>query len=626
MDKVVAEYNTLLKAHVAPATRDQQLRKTIQGISDFKQSGLSVDGTVWGRFQDNSYYMFNDHDVPDSFSPQSAPSLRPVKLPNIAKPGAGGGPNMVDGSNATVLDVFDGSMGTPNSQITKMLTKRGYNVTSTTATLPTLRSMSNMSVLYWSSHGGQANNYLRPANTFWAVWTATPANATADGNNYQDLVNGRLVIFDAPAGQAIGPFKDIERRYAITASWVTYYGWSFTTHSTAFINCCWSDAGGFCAALRSLSQPAGITYGWSNAANPANAWRAAGYFFDRTLGTDIYPPKMPGGLRPFSCDTVFGKMEDNGYNSAGTTQYGPSNLIENGHDILLAPSVANMDMYDMPYPDADPQTTLIINGNFGSLSPQTVDINGASVPFKYVSNTEIDAYPPGSASAAGYSGGVQIVTSKGIKGNAAPLTSWAGTFEYDANPFPHYITGKITMSGSYRADIHKYRTEVDGELQMPTPTYDRISLGTTMNWVATGTLPDMHDVTPQSGSESYSFIPGQQTGYILDAQIDRASSTFSLAFVYLGASWKVTYPPAPVTATLLIEPDPKLESLTSSTQTDKFGFPIYPQMLLGTMNNSYGTPKTTFEGEGYKADGAQFVFPAITPQFAPTDNAEEDIS
>lgn len=533
---------------------------------------------------------------------------------------------MVDGNNAVVLDVFDGSMGTPNSQISQMLTKRGYNVTSTTATLPVLRSLSNMSVLYWSTHGGQANNYLRPGSTFWSIWTATPANATADANNYDDLVNGRLVIFDAPAGKALGPFKDIERRYAITASWVSYYNWSFTTHSCAFINCCWSDAGGFCEALRSLGQPAGLTYGWSNAANPSAAWRAGGYFFDRALGTDMYSPKMPGKLRPFSCDTVCGKMDSLGYTQAGTEEYGASALQENGHDLMLAPSVANMTMYDFPLPGAPNEATLIINGNFGTSAPNDVQINGTSVKFKFVSSTEIDASPPGKDSAPGYSGGVQVITAKGIKGNAAPLTSWQGTYEYDANPVAEFITGKMTITTSFRADIHKYRTAVDGDLQDPTASYDRPSAGTQLQWAASGMVPHTVDVTPQSGTLSYSFV-NPSSGYILDAKIDRPGGVFNLAFQYLGASWEIqSVPPNPDgPSTFQIPTDPLICTFAPST-VDKYGYPVFTTKMSVPMANDYSTQKQTFKGQGYPADAAQFILPALTPQFAPTDDEEEDIS
>lgn len=636
MDKVVAAYKVLIGNKVAPLVRDQQLLKTIQGIPDFKESGLSVDGTVWGRFQDNSYYMFNDHDVPDSFvsAAKSGVAFRAPQLPApslSSHPMDSGAAEMVSGANAYVLDVFDGSMGTPNTQITKMLTKRGYSVTSARATLPILRSLTNISVLYWSSHGGQASNYLWPNSNFWSVWTATLANEASDQANYDDLIHGRLVVFDAPAGKAVGPFKNMERRYAITASWVTYYKWNFTKNSVAFINCCWSEAGGFCGALRSLSSPANMTYGWSNAANPDAAWKSAAYFFDRALGTDLAEPNMPGKLRPFSADSVFGKMDSSGLAVAPTTQYGACQLYENArNDVMLAPSVANMTLYDMPFKDASPHSQLVLTGFFGSSAPGIVRIDGTSVPFKYISKTEIDVTPPTSSSAAGYAGGVQVETPEGVKGNAAPLTSWNGTFEYDANPVPKLITGKVLMTGSFRADIHKYRKEVDGDLIDPTATYDRISMDTQANWAATGKLPYSTDITPQSGMYSYGLDSSQNppygAGFQLDAMIDRKAGTFNLAYLYLGMNWTIHIEHAPDNQTFVIPGDPKLVNIESAGNPDKFGFPQYPMELMGTLNGNFGTPKVITKGQGYDATGAQFIFPALTPNFAPTSDAEEDVS
>jgi hypothetical protein len=140
-------------------------------------------------------------------------------------------------------------------------------------------------------------------------------------------------------------------------------------------------------------------------------------------------------------------------------------------------------------------------------------------------------------------------------------------------------------------------------------------------------LPDQVDSTPQSGSYSFGLVPGGLfgSGYELDGTINRSGATFGLAFLYLGTNWTYTVSVSkPIYGVIPI--DNLLNETQGNFTKDKYGLPVYAPKILGSMNDTYGTPKTIFQGFAYKENGAQFIFPAMTPQFPPTTDTEEDSS
>lgn len=625
-DKVTAKFQALEAQGLSETDREAALLAFMKTDTDFAQTGQASDGTLWARFSDNSYYLFNDRDLPDS--DYSAPPVGPKFGASTGRSSfqSRGDVPLADGKTALLFDCFNGFLGEPNDKIAGLLTKRGYTVQNMDATLENLRTVNNATVLYVSSHGGKAETYLHPGE-FWSMWTDTEATAANDATYIDDLTSGRLVVFEAATGFGALGYKQMQRHYAITADWVKHYGWSFTKHSVAFMNFCWSDAGGMTKALKSIAQPAGLTLGWSNAAEPNHAWRSGLYFFDRCLGTalkDSTLPQLPGGARPFPAQQVFIKMNAIGYTFADTSEFGSSELIGAGADVQLAPSVANMETFDPGFHGASATSKLIIHGLFGANAPSKVTVGGKSVAFQYVSATEIDCDIPDDPG-DGYAGPVLVYSSDEIKSNAPDLTWWFGGFEYTGNPAPTETTGKIDIDANFRCDVHKYRTEVDGDLKDPAATYARTAIGTMADWSQSAIPPGYQLGSPLSGSYPLGLdgesVPPYGTGFLLDAKVDRKAGAFNVAFNYLGTDVKGVLPSVPPVYFLI--PHDQLLCATNYVGRDKYGSVIYTPTDLASFDTNLAVKPYVFQGTNSLL-GTTFSVPSMVPQYAPTSDHEED--
>lgn len=633
MDKVDAKFNTLVAAKLAPLERERQLKDYMATLPEFAKTGIAPDGTIWGQFADQSFYMVSDRAVPDEFVPQQ-PGGRTARSAFTSAPApavrtlAGGALEVVSGSAAYVFETFDGSMGTPNEEITEMLAKRGYRVTSGPATVEALRNVKDAGVFYISTHGGQASHPLNGGKRFWSMWTATEATPENDAKYEADLRAGRLVVFKAEYGKSIGPFEYSERRYAITADWVKHYGWTFSDRSVAFINCCWSDAGGFNQALRSLTKPASTTFGWDNAAHPEKAWRVARYFFDRGLGTNQAEPIMPGGMRPFSTDEVFAKETELGFIDGTTQIYGPCTLVKQGKNAMLAPAIMTMEVYERGIEPTTVQSQLILKGQLGKVLPKTLKIGGvAATNIVMLSETEWQATVP-SAAGPGFSGRVEIEMPSGIKSNAPLMTSWTGTFIYEGAPVTtvsNNVRGKITVTGHFRADVHKYRDQVDGPLITPTARYARAAVGSTANWAITGAMPGWSYVTPTAKTMPYGLrnVPALYgDGFIMDLKLDRRAGTVGFGFNYLSTNVDYVVPPAPQVFTIVIPRD-NLLLATPTQNSDRFGGALFTPKATGNLNPNLTTAAQTFDGTMPQM-GTKLICSALSVAHAPDEDDEED--
>lgn len=635
MDKVDKKLDDLMKASVPPIQREQQVKAYMATLPEFIKTGISPDGTLWGQFADKSYYMVSDRAVPDDFTAKGpsrdrlAQAFMNVPAPP-SQPSAGGALEVVSGSKAYVFDTFDGSMGTPNEEITEMLTKRGYNVSSGPATVEALRNVKDAGVFYISTHGGQATHPLNGGRAFWSMWTATEATPENDLKYEADLRAGRLVVFKAEYGKSIGPFTYSERRYAITADWITYYGWTFADRSVAFINCCWSDAGGFNQALRMLAKPASTTLGWSNAAHPDKAWRVARYFFDRSLGTNLSAPILPGGTRPFSTDEVFAKEQQLNYTDGTTTIYGPCVLVKQGKNAMLAPAISTMEVYERGIEPTTVQSQLFVKGQLGKTLPRSLKIGGvAASAITMLNENEWQVTIP-SAAGAGFSGQVEIEMQSGIKSNTPLLTSWTGTFTYEGAPLTtvgNNVRGKITSTLHFRADLHKYREVVDGPLVTPPARYARAAVGSSANWSLTGALPGWSYVTPTAGTLPYGLrqqpVPFG-TGYVADLVLNRRNNTVGYAWGFLGTN--VSYRVQGVPQTFdVVTPQDHLLIATPNQTPDRVGGPTFTPKAVGNLLPDMRTALQVFQGATPER-GTKLTVSALSVQHAPNDDWEEDPS
>jgi len=635
MNKVRAKYDALVAANVKNVYRELQLVAYMKNLPEFAKAGLAPDGTLWGKFADNSFYLFSDRSVPDDFTPtpsrprRALPALSQAAAPSKPLSATGASVEVVNSRKAFVFDTFDGSMGTPNEEITEMLIKRGYQVTSSAATLEALRTVRDAGALYFSSHGGQATHPSNPQARFWSVWSSTEATPENDTRYWNDIAAGRLVVFEAAYGKSLGPLKYVSRRYAITGDWVKYYQWSFSNRSIAFINCCWSDKGGFTAALRLLPRPASTTFGWDNAAHPEKAWRAARYLFDRALGTNLLDPKLVGGARPFPTDDVFAKEVELGYTDGTTRDYGACTLVKAGANIVLAPSIKRMEVFERGMEPAQTKPRLYIYGSLGTELPQAVKIEGVPVTsVSIVSENEWKcdiAASPG----PGFAGRVEIVSAGGIKSNTPLITSWQGSFQYRGAPLTlngNNVRGTIDFPVVYRADVHRFRETVDGELLFQPSAYARNASTSGANWKFTGALPGWVYTTPISGVLPFGLRGSPAplgTGYIMDAKFDRKAGTAGFAVSFMGTYANYRIDPVPQTFTVVIPTDLLLVSRVPSG-TDKYGAQIYPVRSIGQLRPDLTVPKQTFDGTQVTQMGTQLECKSLAPTYISSDRCEED--
>lgn len=629
MDKVTNEYKTLLAQGMDQDAADQKLLQFVQSDTDFTNSGIDEDGSVWARFPDNTYYIFNGHtfDASQSGSSASLPANFASSVPDVHA--ADAGVPVVDGSKAILFDTFDGYLGEPIKQLTKILQQRGYSVQAEDSTLENLKSVNNVSVLFSASHG--LIFHRDDLMNVGSMWTDTEASASNDALYADDIKAGRLAWFTAASGFGFRSYTRTETHYAITPAWIKYYNWSFTPHSVAFLDFCWSDAGGIASALRSIPKPASLTFGWSNECEPHHAWRAGLYFFDRALGTGFSDPTIPllkGKGRPFPSSDVFAKMVDLGFNTADTTDNGPSHLVMSGENILLAPSVANMETYDPGIFNGEgDKTKLIIHGNFGTEAPSKVTVGGTSVTFNYVNGQELDCDIPDKPG-PGYAGPVQISTSDGVTSNAPSLTWWSGSFKYTGNPVPTVTTAEMDIDANFRCDIHKYRTAVDGDLQDPAQSHARTSLDTVDKWSQSSLPPGYTLISSLTGTYSLGLDGNANkpwgTGFDLEFYVDRKGGTIKIAYSYLGTDVLGTVPPETKQIPFLIPGDPLLTA-PGYNGVDKYGWGMLtPNMDLTLNTDDFTTAQVTFIGSNPAIMNTTFVAPAMTPQYAPTSDAEED--
>lgn len=285
-----------------------------------------------------------------------------------------------------------------------------------------------------------------------------------------------------------------------------------------------------------------------------------------------------------------------------------------------------METCDPAYGSNNNKTKLVIHGNFGDSAVAKVTVGGSEVPFTYKSDTELDCDIPDTPG-DGYAGPVQVVTGDGIKSNAPSLTWWFGAMEYKST-VPNAQSGKIDMNANFRADVHKYRNEVDGDLQDPAAVYARTSVDTTADWTML-TLPlDYTAQSPMSGSYNV-YLDGKAnppfgTGFELGALFDRAAGRVTIAFLYLGTDVYAA-PPGPVQAVpFSIFPD--TQNLCGSPvvgQMDKLNYPKFDGKLPNTLASDLSIMNDTFSAT-VSAITSSFSVPNMTPQYAPTDDAEED--
>jgi hypothetical protein len=636
--------------------RNQQLVELLRGRPGVAEAAINPDGSVWARFTDNRYYIINDTLIPESRSKSAAaPPVSPgetiASLPGVERTPsralrAAGSVELPDSTNAYLLTgvlderelLLEPLDNPPNPDLQKMLNKKEYHVIRSKASVDILKTIRNAGVLHISTHGGTAGT---AAGRFYGVFTSTEVTPENDTKYDADLVAGRLVYFTSVIGYRFAVQHVNKTNYAITPRFVQDYGWTFSSNSIAFINCCWSDALGFTQTLRSLPKPCAITVGWSNAAHPEKAWRAARFLFDRLLGTNMAEPKETVNQRPFDIVAVYQDMQKRGFTDA-TTPFGPSQLIvtdgagspggiQVSQNRILAPSIERMEVQErsLELPTLG-ESRLTIHGMFGS-NPGTVTIDGTPV-VKIISWSADKivcqiADKPG----PGFAGNVIVTAKNSVKSNAVPLTVWQGVFTYSGHPASAQLPTRsdIEFRVVFRADVHAYRKEPGGPLLKQKGVAFRAAATSVCSWeMKNGPLPGRtwvkyRDTLPYGlHGSAFPQYGKYGTGFIFEGTLNPELGTILLAVDFLNCV-AVMQPPAPLPLEDLATPRDDL-ILARPLPPGTNGDTLFQPQVMGVLNENFSLGAGDVTGRMTDAFGTRLRWNAITPTHAPDSDRGED--
>jgi hypothetical protein len=437
---------------------DQQVVNFLRSRPEFEDAGSVKPGGAWARFKDGELLIVSRNFVepdPDrsrafAYAPEAATRAAGKELPRQ---------DMVH-----IFNALGTAFTPPHEDLRLWMIRHGYQLAQEReATIEALKNINNDGVFYINSHGDFGKT--RDNTSLWALWTADEVSPEKD-LLYKDLLaDGSLVRFSAIHNRAPiqNPFNDaIEgnyaTHYAITKRFVDKFNWRFGTNSLVFMNCCWSAEADF--ADTCIARGASVYAGWTNAANPPQAWRAARFLFDRLLGqlqgvNNEYPE--PGGpQRAFRIGEVFTDLQGRGWDQTQTS-FGNGQLIygpTTGGFGLLAPSIKYVETNEI-------DKKLILYGQFGTdpgAGIRYVRINGTDLNVTKWENERIEAdiLPDQFGDVW-----VQIVARKS---NIRQLTRWEGVMDYLATG-PQTLKQTAKIHYRIRADVGKFRNEPGGPLQ-----------------------------------------------------------------------------------------------------------------------------------------------------------------
>ena len=629
----------------------------LQTRPEFAASGVTSVDSVWGRLKDGHLFIASSAFIPGEDGraaggrgafPSSDTKISPVNFPfrfangsraassiNLSAPAhdksAAESTRSADNElpknpQARVLLSLDkGFYNPPNDQIAGMLRDYKYNVLQQMATVSNLKSVSGDGAFYWGAHGDIGYDD-RARLSYWSVWTADDVTDAANLANKADLDDGSLVYF-AAAFQHEGNVTRIKTHYAITTKFIAKYNWSFAPDCFLFMNCCYSDYANITTDMSSRSGPVTATYGWSNSAGVAAAWKAGAFAFDRLLGANRTEPKESTPQRPFDSAQVYFEMKARGLDNASVSGNGCMLISKDAGAPLLAPSLERMEMSErLQESPLRGKSKLTLFGQFGG-DKGVVKIGGVEVPIDTWNADKIECEPadlPG----PGFAGDV-LVISHDRPSNSVPLTQWHGKLTYTIDLLPPQASNAvstITCDVYFRGDIHKYRDTAGQGRLYPNPWNFRAAQGSTAHWVVTGNPPPMATWSgPLSADLTFGLNgtvnPPYGTGYIVSGVIDASSSAVKFSFNFLGCVTGYTFP-APPSAAVATLHDPKLTSQGSNVGSD--GYVVYSNNLPATIGmDDYVISGATLTGSTPIFE-PKLVWTDFIPTFQPDDNKGED--
>lgn len=380
----------------------------------------------------------------------AAPLLPPQDIPTAA-------------TARVLLAVGNGfpSVGVTTRRLISWLTTKNYSISSTSATVTSLKTVGGDGVFYYLGHGASATPRTGPdeyviSSTSSAV---TPAEIAAFENEV--AANRLCIVNDVVDYDADG--REIHSlRYGITSKFISTYWQNFSDHAVVFINACGSDgSAGFKAAIQAKNGPA--YFGWTQIVNCADAGDVAEFMVDRMLGINKHFRKETPAQRPFDAESVYNDLKSRGLHIRANNDplasyqtkfnYTPGS----GNFGVLAPSIRFMAILEH-------QDTVEMTGIFGQ-DPGArgkLKVGGTELPIGSWEPGLIRAFIPNTG--VGCVGPVTVEVD-GRVSNTVNLTEWKGEITYHHNDAGS-LAGNITMNCHFRADVHLFR---DGPGLAPHP-------------------------------------------------------------------------------------------------------------------------------------------------------------
>jgi hypothetical protein len=446
-----------------------------------------------------------------------------------------------------LLSWFDSSVDSL-SEIAKMLTGRGYQVTQANSIDPAvLRTLPSqpVGILYINTHGllnpptvapqsqgEDADNAPPPALTFGiatslltsatqaslgaAAWAALQAdiNATdANGNPQPRLVPGVGPVMTRGSNGLLTKTGTRSVFFATNAFFQFYWASQvFAENSLVFVNGCLSADDTFQQTCTAAGG--GLVLGWTMPVKSEDGAATADYIFDRMLGAnDPLPQFFRETLhqRPFDWNTAQLEMKNHKslLGSPLGTSFAPFmgqqvdvslSPVVNGSSGLLVPSIVYIGIDEIG-------KHLFVNGEFGSVEGKVNLCSSLSASSGTPLNVEtwtgnmITCTLPAPGDSGGTSGYV-IVTVNGISSNCIPLSEWNGTLVTTAKGGGN-LNETITMTYRLRLDGHHYRTDFSSLLSSssytPIPVFAFASQDSTCTYLASGQAD-----LPSGGTETLS--------------------------------------------------------------------------------------------------------------------------
>ncbi|HEY1131085.1 MAG TPA: hypothetical protein VGF12_16890 [Roseateles sp.] len=463
-----------------------QLADTLRASGRFSRVDVMPDGGVAARFADGHWLLVGSPPAPAATRPaaRSAAPMAPSATAGATASGpaaTAAGPAAVRPTGVPVSRAArsfccfalypreDGEIGRFDPFETP-LRDAGWDIPgSQFAEVETLKSLPELGFLNWATHGGTLN---ADGTMTHALLTETMVEEHTLAAHQADLTAGRLIYYIAAIAWLRGSWESLTM-FAITPTFISHYGWRFSSDSVVVINACASDN----PALRDAFAAAGAALygGWNKPVWVHRAGAVNDRLLDDFLATNRATAEGVPLNRPHDHVAILARTDAEGLTryedptEGGVTRF--NFTVLRGQPGGVMPTIQRLLV-------SEGESQLVLQGAFGSV-PGAVWIGTELVapdtheglPWQPEAPTELTllrwspeevvvALPRSGPGSAGH-----VAVRVGSRwSNARPLTRWSGTLQLHQRG-PGSLALQHTLAFSLRADIQPWRDGPHGPLR-----------------------------------------------------------------------------------------------------------------------------------------------------------------